>query len=356
MSAPELLVDATVAARGLTARLRVAAGTVTALVGPNGAGKSSIVQLVSGQLRPDAGTVALGGRQLVGPSTWVPIHQRRVALLEQRPLLFEHLDVLDNVAFGLRARGIPAGAARDRASKELAAVGCADLQRHRSWQVSGGQGQRIALARALAADPDLVVLDEPMAALDVTVAPAIRALLRERINAEGRTALLVTHDIVDALTLADTLAVVDRGRVVDTGPVAEQLLTPRTPFLAGLVGVNLLAGHATGPDQITLPTGEQVMGLSDTPVPIGRAALASFAPAAVAVHITEPAGSPRNHLRASIATLEPRGPLMRLTGALADGTPLAADLTTSAALEAVLTPGSQVWLVVKAAQVALYPR
>jgi molybdate transport system ATP-binding protein len=329
---------------------------VAALVGPNGAGKSSIVQLVSGQLRPDTGTVTLGGRLLCGPSTWVPVHRRRVALLEQRPLLFEHLDVLDNVAFGLRARGIPAATAHDRARREIDAVGCLELTRHRTWQLSGGQAQRIALARALAADPDLVVLDEPMAALDVTVAPAIRALLRQRITAAGRTALLVTHDIVDALTLADTLAVVDQGRIVDTGTVTEQLLTPRTPFVADLVGVNLLVGRANGADQITLPTGEHVTGLSDMPLPLGHTALASFTPAAVAVHTAEPTGSPRTQLRATVTTLEPRGPLMRLTSALADGTGLAADLTTSAALEARLSPGSQVWLVVKAAQVALYPR
>ncbi len=349
-------VSARVAARGLDAHLDVPAGRVVALVGPNGAGKSSIVQLVGGQLRPDSGTVTIGGEVVSGPGVHVPVHRRRIALLEQRSLLFEHLSVLDNVAFGLRARGLPAADAHRRALTELDAVGCGDLAGSRAWEVSGGQAQRIAIARALATDPRLVLLDEPLAALDVSVAPAIRSLLRARIRDEGRTALLVTHDAVDALTLADDLAVVEDGRVVDVGPVADLLSRPRTPFVADLVGVNLLVGVASAADTVTLSTGERVVGVADGDLGHRRDAIASFAPAAVAVHTVDPAGSPRNHLRATVTGIEPRGSLVRLTADLADGRPVAADLTLAASVDEGLVPGREVWLVVKAAQVALYPR
>lgn len=348
--------NARVAARRLDIDLAVAPGTVVALVGPNGAGKSSVLQLVGGQLRPDTGTVTLDGMMVSGPGVHVPVHRRRVAVLEQRSLLFEHLTVLENAAFGLRARGVRAAVAHARAQAELEAVGCGHLAPARAWEVSGGQAQRIAIARALATDPRLVLLDEPLAALDVSVAPAIRALLRERIRDEGRTALLVTHDAVDALALADELAVLEDGRVFDLGPVADLLARPRTPFVADLVGVNLLVGVASEPDAITLPTGERVVGVVEGLLGHGRDAIASFAPASVAVHTAEPTGSPRNHLRSTVLGVEPRGSLVRLTSELADGSPVAADLTLAASVDGGLVPGREVWLAVKAAQVALYPR
>ena len=348
-------VHARVEARGLDAALDVAPGTVVALVGPNGAGKSSVLQLVGGQLQPDGGTVSVDGSVVSGPRVHVPVHRRNIAVLEQRPLLFEHLTIAENAAFGLRARGVRAAEALARAQRELDAVGCGELAGARAWEVSGGQAQRIAIARALATDPRLVLLDEPLAALDVSVAPAIRSLLRRRIRGEGRTALLVTHDAVDALTLADELAVMEAGRVLATGPVADLLARPRTPFVADLVGVNLLAGMATGPDVIRLATGDRVVGVPADALG-GGAAIASFAPASVAVHTAEPSGSPRNHLRVTVTGIEPRGSLVRLTGELSDGSRVSADLTLAASVDEGLVPGREVWLVVKAAQVALYPR
>lgn len=348
-------VHARVEARGLDAALDVAPGTVVALVGPNGAGKSSVLQLVGGQLQPDAGTVSVDGSVVSGPRVHVPVHRRNIAVLEQRPLLFEHLTIAENAAFGLRARGVRAAEALARAQRELDAVGCGELAGARAWEVSGGQAQRIAIARALATDPRLVLLDEPLAALDVSVAPAIRSLLRRRIRGEGRTALLVTHDAVDALTLADELAVMEAGRVLATGPVADLLARPRTPFVADLVGVNLLAGTATGPDAIRLATGDRVVGVPADALG-GGAAIASFAPASVAVHTAEPSGSPRNHLRVTVTGIEPRGSLVRLTGELSDGSRVSADLTLAASVDEGLVPGREVWLAVKAAQVALYPR
>lgn len=347
-------VAAAVAERGADLHLTVPSGTTTALVGPNGAGKSTLLQLVSGQLRPDSGHVLLGGDTVSGPGVHVPVHRRRVALLEQRALLFEHLTVLDNVAFGLRARGVRREEARARARAELDAVGCGDLAGNRSWEVSGGQGQRIALARALVTDPTVVLLDEPLAALDVRAAPAIRSLLRDRLR--GLTTLVVTHDAIDALSLADALAVVEAGRVVDTGPVLDSLARPRTPFLADLVGVNLLVGVATGSDVVTLPGGLAITGVAQTPLTLGQPGFASFAPASVSVHASEPTGSPRNHLSALIRTVESRGAVVRVGCALADDTPIAVEVTAGAVVSEGLEPGRPVWLAVKAVQVELYPR
>ncbi len=356
MTSAALAVHATVDDRDLQVELDVHPGEVVAIVGPNGAGKSSLIQIVTGQLRVDQGTVTIDGRVVSGPGVHIPVHERRTALLDQRPLLFEHLDVRANVAFGPQARRVPRGVAHGRAQAELAAVGCQDLTERRTWEISGGQAQRVALARALATDPTLVLLDEPMAALDVTVAPSIRALLRSRIRAESRTAVLVTHDVIDALALADTLVVMDAGRITAQGPVADLLARPRDPFLADLVGVNLLAGTAAAADAVRVPSGAHVVGIPDAPLTVGQPALASFAPAAVAVHRNEPTGSPRNHLRATVTSLEPRGALVRLSCLLADARPIAVDLTLTAALEADLEPGISVWLAVKAAQVQLYPR
>jgi molybdate transport system ATP-binding protein len=375
--APALAVHVEVPERGQRWDLDVPVGTVLALVGPNGAGKSSVLRCVTGQLRPAAGTVAIDGAVMSGLGRYVPVHRRQVAILEQRPLLLPHLDVLENVAFGLRARGVRRGPARARAAERLAAVGCADLAGRRAWQLSGGQAQRVALARALATDPRLLLLDEPMAALDVSVAPAMRLLLRDILRDQAhdeprRTAVLVTHDVLDALALADRIALVEDGRVAAQGSVEEMLARPTTPFLAELVGVNLLAGTACGPDTLALPTatGQEaalltgVAGGRDRPLRPGRHALATFPPDAVSVHLGDPGGSPRNHLRALVASVEPRGALVRVTARLADGegvppgdeATVAADLTAAAAVELGLRPGLDVRLVVKATQVTLYER
>jgi len=372
----------------------VPSGTVVALVGPNGSGKSSLLRCVTGQLRPSGGTVQIDGGTMSGPGRFVPVHRRRLAVLEQRPLLLPHLSVRENVAFGLRASGMRRGPARARAEAALYAVSCGDLADRRAWQLSGGQAQRVALARALVTEPRLLLLDEPMAALDVSAAPAVRSLLRDVLApADGprRTALLVTHDVIDVLALADHIALVQDGRIAAQGPVEEMLARPRTPFLADLVGVNLVSGTACGPDTLqvgaSIGIGEspdvsaspgisastgiststavgagtgaaRLVGVAaDRPLVAGRHALAAFPPAAVSVHLVDPGGSPRNHLAGVVATVEPRGTLVRVTARLA-GTDVGvgADVTAAAAVELDLRPGLAVRLVVKATQVTLYER
>src|SRR5690606_11823676 len=189
---------------------------------------------------------------------FVPPHRRGVALLEQRSLLFPHLDVLANAMFGLRSRGVGKAAARSEALVQLERVDCPDLADRRPDQLSGGQAQRVALARALAIKPDVVLLDEPMAALDVASAPGLRSLLRTHLV--GRTCVLVTHDLLDVLTLASHVVVMERGRVVEQGSFADVLPKPRSQFLSDFTGVNLPSGDLVD-GGLRLADGTVVAGL-----------------------------------------------------------------------------------------------
>ncbi|WP_239003696.1 sulfate/molybdate ABC transporter ATP-binding protein [Nocardia panacis] len=342
--------------------LTAAAGEVLAVLGPNGAGKSTLLNVIAGLLRPDAGYVRLGGRMLtdVAGAVAVPPHRRGISLLAQDSLLFPHLTVAQNVAFGPRSGGMRAAGARVVAREWLAAVDAVELAGRRPAQLSGGQAQRVALARALAVRPDLILLDEPMAALDVAVAPAMRALLRRVLRGTEATcgAVLVTHDIIDALTLADRLVVIEAGRVVESGPVSTVLARPRSGFAARVAGVNLLVGvAATASAGSVLVDGVEVHGRVDGQWGAGDRVAAVFAPTAVAVHLEPPEGSPRNTFRVRIAELADRGGIIRVRGAdRPDGSPgLAADLTPAAVAELDLTPGLPVHFAVKATEVHVYP-
>ena len=342
-------IDATVAARGLDLAVGIPEGRTVAVVGPNGAGKSSLIELIAGGLLPDTGTVSLRGRELSSPKRAVPMHQRPFGHLEQRALLFPHLSVLDNVAFGPRARGVSKQAARQRARAELEAVGLAGLAGRRPSQLSGGQAQRVALARALAIDPEVVLLDEPFAALDATVTPELRRLLRARLR--GLTALLVTHDFLDVVALADHAVELDRGSVVGEGPVEAMAQSPATEFLAGFVGLNLLRGEALD-GELALGGGVAVAGLAQGDLPDGEAR-AVFPPTAVSVFRAAPHGSPRNELPAVVEGIEDRWPVQRVTLNVA-GQRLAADLTPGAVRELGLARGDHVVAVLKATQVSLH--
>ncbi|MEU6136949.1 ATP-binding cassette domain-containing protein [Nocardioides sp. NPDC047086] len=225
----ELHLRAVIAQRGIDVTLDVAAGETVALTGPNGAGKSSLLGVIAGLLRPDEGEVHLGDRDLDG----TPPHARGVALLAQDPLLFPHLSVLANVAFAPRARGVSRREAHELAVRHLTEIGAETLAGRKPSQISGGQAQRVAVARALAADPELLLLDEPMASLDVDVRPALRQTLRTAL--EDRTAIIVTHDAADARALADRVVVVEHGRIVEDGPTEQVLEHPQSGFAVRLV-------------------------------------------------------------------------------------------------------------------------
>lgn len=352
---------AVVADRAVDIEFAVAAGEVLAILGPNGAGKSTALHVIAGLVRPDSGVVRLGDRVLTdtAAAVFVPTHARRVGMLLQEPLLFPHLSVAANVAFAPRSghRKRPRREARATAEHWLAQVEAADLAGRMPRQLSGGQAQRVALARALAADPDVLLLDEPLAGLDVATATAMRKLLRSTLNRDGRSAVLITHDLLDVLTLADRVLVLESGGVAETGSTAAVLAAPRSHFGARFAGVNLVSGTA-GPDgALNTEWGTAWHGNPAPDVVVGQHAVAVFPPAAVAVYRDKPHGSPRNTLEVTVAELDSRGPAIRVRAdEQPDGAPgLAADITGESAAELRLAPGERVYFSVKAQEITVHP-
>ena len=353
-------VRAVVAQRDIDIEFSIAAGEVLAVLGPNGAGKSTALHVIAGLIRLDAGTVRLGDRVLTDTASgaFVPTYARRVGLLLQDALLFPHLSVAANVAFAPRSGHArrPRREARAAAAHWLDQVDAAELADRMPRQLSGGQAQRVALARALAADPDVLLLDEPLAGLDVSTATAMRKLLRHTLSRDGRSAVLITHDVLDVLTLADRVLILDSGRVVETGSAAAVLAAPRSHFGARFAGVNLVGGIA-GPDGVlTTEWGTAWHGNPAADIPAGQAAVAVFPPAAVAVYRDKPHGSPRNTVEVVVAELDSRGPALRVRAdEQPDGGPgLAADITAEAAAELRVAPGERIYFSVKAQEVTLH--
>lgn len=269
-------VDVVDTARGLDARFRLESGRLLALVGPNGAGKSSLLAAISGILRPGAGHVRLDSRDLFasGPSpVWLPPQCRGVALLGQDPLLFPHLTVLDNVAFAPRSSGLSRSASRVAADAWLDITEAAHLRDLRPHELSGGQAQRVSIARALAAEPRLLLLDEPFSATDVAAVPSLRATLARVLR--GRTAILVSHTLGDIVALADDIICLEAGRVVDAGPAADVLRAPRSSFLRTLASSALLLGTRTG-NGIRLDDGSELAGSAPQEIPPGDRVFARF--------------------------------------------------------------------------------
>jgi len=348
-----LTVSALVADRDVEVELSVGSGETVALLGPNGAGKSTVLGVVAGTLRPDRGEVVLEGRPLVavgnGKPAWVPAYDRKVALLAQDPLLFPHLTALDNVAFGPRSRGAGRADSRRTARRCLDELGIGDLADRRPGSLSGGQAQRVAVARALAAEPRLLLLDEPLTALDVTVIPEMRQVLKQVLR--DRSAIIVTHDVLDALLLADRVVVMERGRVTEDGPSRTVLSRPRSVFGARIAGLNLITG--TWRDgALRTEAGVRIEGVAHDPRPQdGDSSCAVFRPQAVAVYGTLPHGSPRNGLDVVVTDVEALGDRVRVRAG-----ELAADVTPAAAAELDLAPGTRTHFVVKASEVAVYAR
>lgn len=353
-----LTLSATVAARQVDVDLRVEAGERVALLGPNGAGKSSLLAILAGTLRPDTGRAELDGQRLFdlgasGRGHWRPPWARGVALLAQDPLLFPHLSALDNVAFGPRCAGRRRTRARAEARHWLDEVAAGELADRRPAQLSGGQAQRVAVARALAAAPHLLLLDEPMAALDIGAAPALRRMLR-RVLA-GRSSIVVTHNVLDALLLADSVLVMDRGRIVEAGPTEEVIRHPRTPFTARLAGLNLVRGSAVA-DGVRWADGQVLAGVARTPTTAGELAIAVFSPTAVTVFTEPPHGSSaRNTIPVVITELEPRDHQVRIRADTRTGVGLSADVTAQTVGDLDLYPGREVSYAIKATAVTVYP-
>ncbi len=305
----------------LEVALQAAPGDVVAVIGPNGAGKTTLLHALSG-LVAATGHARLAGEDLLTQ----PVQDRRVGLVFQDQVLFPHLSALDNVAFGPRARGSSRREARAVAASWLERVGLADLTHRRPRELSGGQAQRVALARALATDPALLLLDEPMAGLDVGVAAGLRVELRRHLASYAGVTVLVTHDALDALTLASRVLVVEDGRVAQEGPPEEVAARPRTDHVARLVGLNVIRDDE---------------------------AFRAFSPSAVTVSLARPEGSARHLWQGAVRSVAPHGDAVRLQ--VGTEPVLIADVTPLAARDLGLEPGREVWLSVKATAVSTYP-
>jgi molybdate transport system ATP-binding protein len=334
----------------LDVHLRAGDGEVVALVGPNGAGNTTLLRALAGLHPIETGRIELAGQVLEDPRAGVrrgPA-QRAVGVVFQDHLVFPHLTVLENVAFGPRAQGAAPRRAREQAARWLERVGVGDRGDVRPRELSGGQSQRVALARALASDPALLLLDEPLGALDVETRQQVRRELRRHLAAFDGPAVLVTHDPVEAITLADRLVVLEQGHIVQDDAPAAVTSRPRSPWVAQLVGLNLLRGTATGTD-VALEGG-LTLHLADAAD--GQVHLVVH-PRAVALHRQRPQGSPRNVVELEVDSLDALGNHVRvtLTGALR----LVAEVTPGAAVQLDLAAGGTVFAAIKAVEIDAYP-
>ena len=376
-------VAGTIAQRGWEAQVSLEAGVVTAVVGHNGAGKSTLAQVVAGTLRLDSGSARIGERAVDDATTFVPARRRGVAMVSQAPRIFTHMSVAANVAFPLRVRGVGRAQARAAAIDQLRAVGIADLAHRRASDLSGGQAARVAIARALAFRPDVLILDEPTAALDVEATAQVSAVLRERLSQSGITTLLVSHDITEVLALASHMIVMGDGRVVEEGEPARILASPSSVFAARLAGLNIVTGSVVQrPGLVGVRVGEGMLwaadvapeergadaaGIPGTPpdavtngregsgsaggVGLGERLALIFPPEAVALAREESHASPRSVLPGRVTGVDVSGSLVSVCVALAEGIVVTARVTAAAWADLGAGVGDPLWTSVKATQV-----
>ena len=333
--------------------LHVDDGEVVALLGPNGAGKTTALRAIAGLQPLDHGRITLDGTVLDDPAAdvFVPTADRPIGVVFQDYLLFPRLTALDNIAFGLRARGHDKASARSQARRWLERFALTDHAHARPRTLSGGQAQRVALARALATDPRLLLLDEPLAALDAGTRVEVRTELRRHLATFAGARLLITHDPVDALVLADRLVIIEGGQITQTGTPAEVTARPASRYVAQLVGINLLHGTAAGDHTVRLDTGAELTVADPLPGPDVAVAIR---PQAIALHRHQPEGSPRNTWTSTVTDLEIDRDRVRVT--LTGPVPVTAEVTPAAVAELDLTPGTTVWATVKAVNLTTYPR
>ncbi|MEO7261593.1 MAG: ABC transporter ATP-binding protein [Jatrophihabitantaceae bacterium] len=369
------LVVAGVVERGgfrLTLDFSVAAGEVLGVVGPNGAGKTTLLRTLAGLSALSRGRIELAGAVLDDPGRqlFTPPERRPVGLVFQNYRLFPHLTVRDNVAFAARARGLRRQPARRRAEDWLQRLGLAEFADRKPAELSGGQAQRVALARTLAAEPGLLLLDEPLAALDARTRLEVRAELRRHLSAFGGPSLVVTHDPLEAMVLTDRLLVIEDGRVVQQGTPAEVARRPASQYVARLVGLNLYRGVLGADAAVALDGGgvlhargagvgggsAEPSGGHGGPVqPVaGDRMLVALRPSAISLHTERPRhGSPRNVWPGTVAGVELLTDRVRVQ--VSGSPPALVDVTPDAVAELDLAAGSPVWLSAKATEIDCYP-
>lgn len=329
--------------------LTITPGEVVALLGPNGAGKTTVLRTLAGLLPLTQGRIQLDDRMWDDANAvFQPAEQRPIGVVFQDYLLFAHLSALENVAFGLRARGTHRVAARAEAARWLDRVGLGSFAHARPRTLSGGQAQRVALARALATGPELLLLDEPLAALDAGTRLRVRSELGRHLHDYPGHTLLVTHDPLDAMVLADQLVIVEHGRVVQQGPPTEIARRPRTEYVAHLVGLNLYRGTADG-SIVDLDEGGKLV----LAAPVSGNVYVAFPPSAVSLHPEQPVGSQRNTWPVTVSGIEQHAHTTRVR--LDGSPPVLADITTATIADLRLKPGDKLWAALKATETHTYP-
>ncbi|HEV3097457.1 MAG TPA: ABC transporter ATP-binding protein [Candidatus Dormibacteraeota bacterium] len=334
----------------LELEMTVASRELVALLGPNGAGKTSVLRVLAGLTPLDAGRVTLDGVVLEDPAAGVRVaaEQRPIGMVFQDYLLFPHLSVLENVAFGLRSRRTPRAVALELASQWLERVGLGAYAHRKPSSLSGGEAQRVALARALATSPALLLMDEPMAALDASTRVELRRELRHQLEAFDGVRLVVTHDPVEAMAMADRLVILEQGKVLQSGSPAEVAERPRSRYVADLVGVNLFRGRAHD-NVIVLDGGGSLTVAEGTDGNV----FAVVHPRTVALYRTRPDGTPRNVWEGRASNLDLQGDRVRVR---LEGSPaIVAEVTPAAVRELGLDRGDTVWIGVKATEINVYP-
>jgi len=352
-----LSIDATVrrGAFSVTAAFEAEPGETIALLGPNGSGKSTLVAAIAGLEGPERGRIALDGDALDDGARGihVPPEHRPIGVVFQGLLLFPHLTAVENVAFPLRARGIARAPARARALAALGRLGVAGRAGAKPPTLSGGEAQRVALARALVADPALLLLDEPLSALDVGARAEIRDVLREELSRFDGVRILVTHDPVEATTLADRLVLLEDGVVTQVGAPDDIRDAPRSRYAADLVGVNAFRGRLertdTGEGSIAADGGTVVVPWPETFT--GGEVVAVVRPSIVTLSREAPAGSARNVFVGEVRSVAVDGDRARVR--ISSRPPLVAEITAGSVERLDLRPGVAVWASFKAVEVEL---
>ncbi|MBV9828614.1 MAG: ABC transporter ATP-binding protein [Alphaproteobacteria bacterium] len=299
-------------------------GSMVALLGPSGCGKTTTLRMVAGLIEPSAGEIFLDER----PITSVPVHRRNIGMLFQNYALFPHMTVAENIAFGLETRGIRGRDAADRVAAALQMVQLPEYGSRLPAALSGGQQQRVALARALVVEPILLLLDEPLGALDKALRESMQVELRALQRRLGITTVMVTHDQDEALTMADRIVIMRDGRIEQAGEPGEIYLNPVSRFVAGFLGAsNFLRGRVVerAPDQIIveMPGGLSVSATADRPV--GSEVTLALRPEAVTIEVTAAdAEAARNAAAAQVEQVIYHGFATHFHLRLRDGAPLIA--------------------------------
>lgn len=334
----------------LDASFSIDKGETIAVVGPNGAGKTSLVRTIAGLAAVDEGRIAWD--EFVwdesGSGVFVSPERRPIGYVFQDHALFGHLSVLDNVAFGLRASGIGRRDARTRARVVLEIVGGLKFEQRMPSELSGGESQTVAIARALATEPKLMLFDEPFAALDTSARAEARRLFVAMAN-PSMSRILVTHDAVEALTLADRIIAIEDGSIVQIGTPSELLAMPRSHFVAEILGLNALSGQLNG-DQLSIGSMSLTVGAHEA---LDGNVIAIIRPRSVSLHQTRPEGSPRNVWNSSVVAVDRTADRVRVQL----GAPLNISVeVTPAGFDALHTEvGADLWASVKASEVAVHP-